>query len=131
MVTISSPTGPRKYANDACVNSMPCRPLAYCPLMTIVKPVIEQTMSVSINTCVIETSACRPGKSVFAAAAAIGAEPSPASFENTPRATPYRIAAPSAPPPIASALNVLAKMVANADGINSKFMTRMVRPPPT
>jgi len=41
-----------------------------------------------MKTCVIETKAWRAGKSVFAAAAAIGAEPKPASLENTPRATP-------------------------------------------
>ena len=47
---------------------------------------------VSINVCVIETRACATGCFVFAAAAAIGELPSPDSLENTPRATPSRIA---------------------------------------
>ena len=65
-------------------------------------PVIEQIKSVSIKTPIIPISACCPGLSVFAAAWAIGAEPSPASFENTPLATPNLkaslIAAPANPP---------------------------------
>ena len=38
---------------------------------------------------VIEIKPCSTGSSVFAAAAAIGADPSPDSLENTPRATPF------------------------------------------
>lgn len=43
---------------------------------------------VSINVPVIETSPCSTGSSVLAAAAAIGAEPSPDSLEKIPRAIP-------------------------------------------
>src|SRR5699024_1994902 len=42
------------------------------PDITMVIPVMEQTIKVSIKTCVMETNACLPGKSVLAAAAAIG-----------------------------------------------------------
>ncbi len=59
-------------------------------------------MMVSMNVPVIETRPCSTGSSVFAAAAAIGAEPSPDSFEKIPRATPAWIAvitvAPAKPP---------------------------------
>ena len=68
------------------------------------RPVIEQTMIVSMNVCVIETIAWATGL-VWAAAAAIGALPRPDSFEKTPRATPMRIvsmtAEPAKPPPAA------------------------------
>ena len=50
---------------------------------------------------IIEIRPCLTGSSVFAAAAAIGALPRPASFENMPRAIPFCIAtiiAPNAPP---------------------------------
>jgi len=55
------------------------------------------------------TKACLTGSFVLAAAATIGAEPRPASFENRPRATPKRIAAasvaPTNPPVAACPLN--------------------------
>src|SRR5699024_4906904 len=59
-------------------------------------------MMVSINVCVIDTSPCRTGWLVCAAAAAIAADPRPDSLENMPRATPYwmtmMIAEPTKPP---------------------------------
>ena len=57
-----------------------------------------QTIIVSINVPVILTNACLTGSFVLAAAATIGADPSPASLENRPRATPKRIAAASVAP---------------------------------
>ena len=60
----------------------------YSPPMTSTMPVMLQTTMVSRKVPVIDTSACREGWSVFAAAAAMGAEPMPDSLENTPRATP-------------------------------------------
>ena len=59
---------------------------------TSTSPVIRQTTTVSQNVPVEETSACLTGFFVFAAAAAIGAEPIPDSLENSPLATPYWIA---------------------------------------
>ncbi len=59
------------------------------------------TTIVSRNVPVMETSPCRTGSFVCAAAAAIGADPRPASFENMPRAMPFCMAAtiaPTAPP---------------------------------
>ena len=42
-------------------------------------------MMVSMKVPVMETKACRAGTSVLAAAAAMGAEPSPDSLEKIPR----------------------------------------------
>ena len=57
---------------------------------------------VSMKVPVIEIKPCSTGSSVLAAAAAIGADPRPDSFEKTPRAIPSRIAtmtvAPAKPP---------------------------------
>ena len=75
----------------------------------MIRAVIVHTTNVSINVCVILTKACLAGIFVFAAAAAIGAEPSPDSFEKTPLATPNLIAAAivaqANPPPAAIGLN--------------------------
>ena len=66
------------------------------------KPVRVQMMIVSIKVPVIEIKPCSAAHLVLAAAATIGAEPKPDSLENTPRATPLRIAsitvAPRKPP---------------------------------
>ena len=56
--------------------------------ITNTMPVIEHTTMVSIKVPVMDTNAWRTGWSVLAAAAAMGAEPIPASLEKTPRATP-------------------------------------------
>ena len=58
-----------------------------------------------MNVPVMVTSPYRAGSLVFAAAAAIGAEPRPASFEKIPLATPFLIESritevPAAPPAI-------------------------------
>ena len=56
----------------------------------------------------------------------MGAEPRPASFEKMPRAMPFCMAmmmAPSMPPAAACRPNALSKMVTNAPGILSRFVT--------
>ena len=70
----------------------------HMPEETIARPVIEQTTSVSMKVPSIAMVPWRTGSVVAAAAWAIGALPSPASFEKTPRATPKRIAAQTAAP---------------------------------
>ena len=77
----------------ALVNSPALMPCVQLVAVKITSAVMVQTTKVSINVCVMLTSACLTGSLVFAAAAAIGAEPKPDSLENTPRATPNRIAA--------------------------------------
>ena len=78
-------------------------------LETSTRPVIRQTTTVSQNVPVEEISACRTGLRDCAAAATIGAEPIPDSFENKPRAQPYRqavmIVLPINPPAIARGVN--------------------------
>ena len=53
--------------------------------MTMTIAVITQTMIVSMNGPSMATMPSRTGSSVFAAACAIAALPSPASFENAAR----------------------------------------------
>ena len=83
-------------------------------------------MIVSMNVPVMEMSPCSAGSFVFAAAAAIGAEPRPDSFENTPRAMPFFIAIitvePANPPAAAVPVNALSKMSAIAAGISERCM---------
>ena len=78
-------------------------------LLTITSPVSAHITTVSQNVPVEETKAWRTGFFVRAAAATIGAEPSPDSLLNRPRAMPYRAAmmteAPAKPPPAASGEN--------------------------
>ena len=79
-----------------------------------------QITIVSMNVPVMHTSPWRVGSFVFAAAAAIGAEPRPASFEKIPRAMPFCIAmkmVPTMPPVNAPGLNAARTMSSIADGI--------------
>ena len=75
-------------------------------LDTITSPVMAHITTVSQNVPDDDTKAWRTGLRVCAAAATIGAEPNPDSFENRPRAMPYLAAIitdePTKPPPAAS-----------------------------
>lgn len=81
---------------------------------------------------------CSPGRtglSVVAAAAVIAAEPMPASFEKTPRATPYRIALiieatilPQRPPPTAFAENAILKIIESPEGKLEMFPKITISP---
>ena len=77
----------------------------------------------------MEMSPCSAGSFVFAAAAAIGAEPRPDSFENTPRAIPFCIAImtvePAKPPAAAVPVKALSRISATAAGISPTCM-RMI-----
>ena len=98
-------------------------------MITIHSPVIVQITTVSINVPVIVTRPWRAGSFVWAAAAAIGAEPKPASFENIPLATPFCIAktiAPSIPPAAALKPNAPAIISPNAAGIAFIFTIRII-----
>ena len=87
----------------------------------MVKPVRVQMMRVSIKVPVMEIKPCSTGSFVLAAAAAMGAEPRPDSFEKTPRATPFWIAirmlAPANPPIAAIGLKADVKIKAIVEGI--------------
>src|SRR5437899_6740483 len=84
------------------VNAAPLRPFVHSPELTNTSPVIAQMITVSQKVPVEETGAWQTGFFVCAAAATIGALPSPDSFEKSPRATPNRMAsfmvAPAKPP---------------------------------
>ena len=83
-------------------------------------------MIVSINVPVIVTSPWRTGSFVFAAAAAIGAEPSPASLEKIPLAIPFCIdiaIEDNTPPATALTPKAYSIIVANAPGSFSILVT--------
>ena len=84
-------------------------------LVTRTRPVMRQTTTVSQKVPVEETSACRTGLRVWAAAATMGAEPIPDSLENRPRAMPYRAAVimpePMRPPAAAPGVKAIWQMV--------------------
>jgi hypothetical protein len=84
--------------------------------------VIAHTMTVSMSGPSIATSPSRTGSSVFAAACAMAAIPTPASFENAARCTPTS-SVPSAPPRAASGANAERTMSASADGTADAFAT--------
>ena len=91
----------------------------------ITRAVIVQTTIVSMKVPVMLTSAWLTGSLVFADAAAIAAEPNPASLENKPLATPKRIAAaneaPINPPVAAVPEKASVIIMPNAAGIFSTF----------
>jgi len=90
---------------------------------------------VSIKVPSIATVPCLTGLSVFAAAWAMGALPNPASLENTPRATPKRIAAqtaaPANPPVAATGLKADLTISTTASGTAPTFMMITTRPAST
>lgn len=67
-------------------------PSSYWPDSRITNAVALQITIVSTNTPSIWISPCVTGWRVLAVAAAFGALPIPASFENSPRFTPIAIA---------------------------------------
>ena len=101
------------------------------PVRTRASPVIVQMMIVSMKVPVMEIRPCSAGRFVFDAADAMGAEPSPDSFEKTPRAMPFCIAImmvePAKPPTAASPVKALCRMRATACGSASMFMTMRMR----
>ncbi len=74
-----------------------------------------------MNVPVMEMRPCSAGHFVFAAAAAIGAEPRPDSFEKTPRAIPVcmaiMIVEPAKPPTAAVPVKALSTIMPIASGI--------------
>ena len=104
-------------------------------LLTITSPVRAHTTTVSQNVAVEETIACLTGFLVCAAAATIGAEPKPDSFENNPLAIPNLAATitvlPMNPPPAARGEKADVKMRLIASPRNSQLMKRMIIHPKT
>ncbi len=117
MATTTLAPLPKVEAKAALVSSTPAPPLLKSmgvPLMRITRAVMVQITVVSANTSKMPNRPCCTGPLVSAAAWAIGAEPKPASLENTPRATPLVMALvmvmPTAPPTTAEGLKAPTKM---------------------
>ena len=110
------------------MSAAPLSPACQSPEFTTTSPVIAQTTTVSQKVPVEETSACRTGFFVCAAAATMGALPRPDSFEKRPRATPNRIAsfipAPRNPPRAAWPLKALDRIRRKVAGRVSACATR-------
>ena len=104
-------------------------------LLTSTRPVSAHTTTVSQKVPVDETSACRTGLRVLAAAATIGAEPRPDSLEKRPRAIPYRQASrtvePTNPPPTALAVKAPETISRRASPRWLQFIPRRMRQPIT
>ena len=99
------------------------------PPITMTSPVIVQITMVSIKVPVMHTSPWRTGSLVLAAAAAMGAEPSPASLLKIPRAMPFCMAIkidPTTPPVTAAGLKAARTIVSTAVEIWEKFRSRTV-----
>ena len=106
MAMIGPPNPGKDTSKASEVSAAPVAQLVQTPVDRIASAVKEQTMIVSIKVPSMATRPWLTGPLVLAAACAIGAEPRPASFEKTPRATPKRIAAQTAAPanpPVAAA----------------------------
>ena len=73
----------------------------------------EQISMVSIKTESICTSPCFTGCETAALAAAFGADPTPASLENSPRLIPCMMQEPANPPKMARKSKALVKMSVN------------------
>ena len=119
-------------AKAAMVTLTPSRPASgfHAPVMTMARPVIVQTTRVSRKVPVMETRPWRTGSLVLAAAAAMGAEPRPASLEKMPRAIPCCMATsilPAMPPATACGLKAPTTMSANACGMAVTLAPRMMR----
>ena len=110
------------------MTATPSKPsTCHAPVITIARPVMVHIIIVSIKVPVIDTSPCLTGSLVLAAAAAIGAEPSPASLEKIPLAIPFCMATimlPTIPPVTACGLKAPLTMVTNAAGICFTLHTR-------
>ena len=117
---------PRLNASIVIFTPSSLREGSHAPERTIVRPVMVQITVVSMKVPVIDTSPWRAGSCVFAAAAAIGSDPRPASFEKMPRATPFCRAmnsVPTTPPVTAAGLNAALTIRLMAPGIFSKLAT--------
>ena len=89
------------------------------------KPVIVHTIMVSMKVPVMEIKPCSTQELVLAAAAAIGAEPKPLSFEKIPRLIPFCIAMPKPPPTIEEGTKAVLMIWASTEGISVKWVTRI------
>ena len=73
------------------VSGAPLTPESHTPVVIITRAVMVQMTIVSMNGPSIATMPSRTGSSTLAVECAIGAEPWPDSFENSPRLSPHEM----------------------------------------
>ena len=105
----------------------------HSPEVMITRPVMVHMTMVSKNTSKVPHRPWRAGWSVSAEACAMGAEPMPASWVNTPRDMPtrhaYMTVAPKKPPVAAVPVKASRKIWAIAAGISAAFTTSTAAAP--
>ena len=130
---IGPTTGMTPKACEVRVSLAESMPLGAITQLTRTRPVMAQTTTVSQKVPVEETRAWRTGLRVWAAAAAMGAEPRPDSLENSPRAIPKRQAVmmvePTNPPPAAWGEKAEVTMTRMVSPRYSKLMHRITMQP--
>ena len=103
--------------------------------MMITRQVIVTITIVSMNGSTRPTTPSETGSSVFAAAWAIGAEPCPASLENSPRLTPQFRVTSKAPIPVpatpADGVNASLRMSPKVGRTSPRFIRMTSRAPNT
>ena len=125
-----------RSVSAAPVKGMPAASAApSTPEQQMARPVRVQITRVSKKTPVMLISPCRSGSSVSAQAAAMAAEPSPASLEKTPRAMPWRMTArrvtvPNAPPNAAEGASAQRSISAAAPGSRGRLPIITAPAPP-
>ena len=92
------PMLPISWVRASCVSWIPLDAVTSTPLTRMMNAVQEHTTRVSVNTPSAWMSPCFTGWLTVAAAAALGALPSPASLLNRPRLMPCITVTPSTPP---------------------------------
>ena len=122
------PKLPISLCKAACVSAMPFNePSNGRPERRIMKAVQLQMTIVSVNTLSACIRPCFTGWDTVAVAAALGAEPMPASLENNPRRTPCMIVVPRPPPTNCSIPKALVNIWLISEGNREIWFTRIYR----
>ena len=114
--------------SSAFENAFQIPPLVTTIILVILSAVIAvqlHTTIVSIRTPSAWVRPVRTGSLLWAAAAAHGADPEPASFEKSPRLTPFISTAPKPPETACRSPNASEKMREKTDGRSVRFRAMM------
>ena len=135
-----SPGFPNIAPNAADARFDDSTPDTSCPVAKSMSPEARMDTAVSVHTTIVSANTskiphipCRTGSATFELEWTITEEPSPASFENTPRFIP-RITAclmpkPTIPPPTAFMPNALLKIDVKIAGTVPMCVTKMTTAP--
>jgi len=111
------PIGPIWEDNAACVSSIPVSPVSiYVGYKSTINAVQLHITIVSVNTPKVCIKPCCTGWLTSAVAAALGADPIPASLENNPLFIPVNIIPPIVPIAISLIPNALSNINLNTPG---------------